>query len=50
MLYRIVYADSHKGEWRTWEATLELISNGRHWRSYAGPMLMIPVRVERMNG
>ena len=45
--YCIRYADGHLGEPRTWRSVLDLISNGRHWRRYGGPALMIPVRVER---
>jgi hypothetical protein len=43
--YVIIYADGHYGEPRPWESVLELISNGRHWRRYGGPAVMIPVRV-----
>jgi hypothetical protein len=45
-LYCIRYADGHLGEERTWESVLAPIANGKRWRRYGGPALMIPVRVE----
>lgn len=44
--YRIIYADGHAGEWRSWESTLQLIHAGRVWRNRHNA-LMTAVRIEQ---